>query len=87
MGHALQECSQPLKLGHSESLGTRHRRSLDSLDSLDPGVVRAWSCRSERCPELWQPPPSCNLFPDYVTLDKKGIIQALVSAETIQRIK
>lgn len=75
VGHALQERSQPLKLGHAASLGTRHRRPRLRHGSLDPGVVRAWSCRSERCRECCQPPPSSNLLPDYVTPDKRELFR------------
>lgn len=71
MGHALQERSQPLELGRAASLGTRHRRR------RIPGSRRA-SCLElllQTVPEPCQPPPSSNLLPDYVSLDKRELFR------------
>lgn len=88
MGQSLEESSRsPSKWGTPPAWG----RGTAGRGCAEDPPIPAWfvpgAAGPERGPERCQPPPSSNLFPDYVSLDKRELFRALVSAETIRRIK
>lgn len=61
------------RAGSPSKWGTRRAWGRGTAGPASRRGSCAWSCCSKRCHQLWQPPASSNLFPDYVSLDKREL--------------
>lgn len=74
MGHTLQELRQPLRTGTRREPGDALPFGLGCSTDLGASYF-ASSSRFKRCHARCQPPPCSDLFPDYVTLNKRELFR------------